>query len=273
MSDNDNKWVQVSELSGGITGYTLPESSDLAGKTIRVFPENEASRRYCFRNKNTLDWEPEPGPVAGDGSSAPYRATTLREGIYLVDFVKPGQQGASVSMVLDFNAKTATLAEGRLPGKDESRVDLYTRIRRGGDLTGVTARFLRATIDTPFTPDAGHHTITRELIGKRIRYVYSETDAYEHIYLNDAFYTWHCLSGVEKGLADTDRCHYYKIDEALYLFVWREKIVPTLGVVLLDTNQMKTTGKLFGYESDDFGKMTNIPIGAHADLLNVTNHD
>ncbi|MCS6036118.1 hypothetical protein LNQ52_01035 [Klebsiella pneumoniae subsp. pneumoniae] len=34
---------------------------------------------------------------------------------------------------------------------------------------------------------------------------------------------------MEKGLADVDRCHYVQVAEDLYLFVWREKIIPTLG--------------------------------------------
>lgn len=74
--------------------------------------------------------------------------------------------------------------------------------------------------------------------------------SFEHIYLNEKLYTWHCMAGIEKGLADTDRCHYYKIagsgtgsDAGLYLFIWREKIIPTLGMVLVDFSRMKTTGK------------------------------
>ena len=67
-----------------------------------------------------------------------------------------------------------------------------------------------------------------------MEYTYSPTERYEHIYLNEDFYTWQCLMGSEKGLADTDRCHYLKLGEQLYLFVWREKIVPTLGAVVAD---------------------------------------
>ena len=73
---------------------------------------------------------------------------------------------------------------------------------------------------------------TDALVGKRVQYVYSQTEAYEHIYLNENLYTWQCLRGSEAGLADTDRCHYRRIADELYLFVWREKVVPTLGVVL-----------------------------------------
>ncbi len=48
----------------------------------------------------------------------------------------------------------------------------------------------------------------------------------------------------------------------MYLFLWREKIVPTLGVVVLDLNAMRTTGKIFGHEGNNFRKTVNFRIGA-----------
>jgi hypothetical protein len=78
---------------------------------------------------------------------------------------------------------------------------------------------------------------------------------------------------LEKGLADTDRCHHYKIADALYLFVWREKIIPTLGVVMVDLERMKTTGKIFGYQDNRFDKLSNFPIGAYAEVLNITKYN
>lgn len=59
---------------------------------------------------------------------------------------------------------------------------------------------------------------TSELIGMRNMYTYNPKERYEHVYLNEQFYAWHCLDGVEKGLADVDRCHYIKVSEQLYLF-------------------------------------------------------
>ncbi len=96
----------------------------------------------------------------------------------------------------------------------------------------------------------------------RNQYTYSPTERYEHIYLNDNFYAWQCLDGVEKGLADVDRCHYVQVAEDLYLFVWREKIIPTLGVILIDLQQMRTDGKIMGYQGSDFGALSNFPVGA-----------
>ena len=107
------------------------------------------------------------------------------------------------------------------------------------------------------------------MVGKRVEYTYSPTECYEHIYLNERFYTWHCLLGSEKGLADTDRCHYYKLADRLYLFVWREKIVPTLGSVVVDLEALRTTGKIFGYQGEGPGGLSNFPVGARARVLNA----
>ncbi|HJU49405.1 MAG TPA: MoaF C-terminal domain-containing protein, partial [Pseudogulbenkiania sp.] len=81
-----------------------------------------------------------------------------------------------------------------------------------------------------------------------------------------------CLDGVEKGLADVDRCHYFKIDRNLYLFVWREKIIPTLGVVMIDLDHLKTDGKILGYQGSNFTELSNFPVGALAQVLNTTRH-
>ena len=77
---------------------------------------------------------------------------------------------------------------------------------------------------------------------------------------------------MEKGLADVDRCHYVKVAEQLYLFVWREKIIPTLGVVMIDLQGMRTDGKILGYQGSDFSALSNFAVGAHAQVLNTTRH-
>jgi hypothetical protein len=215
------------------------------------------------------------GVMAGSpiesSTATPYRATRPRDGVYLVDYINPRKQAESISHVLDLKKRIATTIVGTLPTLQEVRRDLFSRATQGIPLTDVNARFMHACIDSPFAA-LNRHAPTKDLLGKRVMYVYSKTEVYEHVYLNDNFYTWQCLSGVEKGLADTDRCHYYKIGDNLYLFVWREKIIPTLGVVVIDYDTMKTTGKLFGYESGEFGKVTNAPLGAYAKFLNETRY-
>jgi hypothetical protein len=52
-----------------------------------------------------------------------------------------------------------------------------------------------------------------------------------------------------------------------YLFVWRDKIIPALGVELIDLRNLRTTGKIFGYQGDDFGRLSNFPVCASARIV------
>jgi hypothetical protein len=76
------------------------------------------------------------------------------------------------------------------------------------------------------------------------------------------FYAWHCIRGVEAGLADVDRCETYRIANGLYLFMWREKIIPTFGLVLIDFEQGRTDGKIMGHRDGGFAEIANFPVGA-----------
>ncbi|MNE62426.1 Molybdenum cofactor biosynthesis protein F [compost metagenome] len=156
-----------------------------------------------------------------------------------------------------------------MPDESQTRLDAFSRVEQGLPLTAVNAEFRFGRLDNS---DAPLPQFTDELIGMRNMYTYSPTERYEHIYLNNNFYAWQCLDGVEKGLADVDRCHYVKVAEKLYLFVWREKIIPTLGVVMIDLQEMRTDGKILGYQGSDFSSLSNFAVGAHAQILNTTHY-
>lgn len=267
------KFIQVGELAKGITENILPHSDELTGRTFTLNDENGAAEQLEFSTPETLNWKTNAGVDQGHSGSAVYRVTAPRKGIFLLDYLPMDRRATSISRVIDLTTRSVTTVTGVLPTRAETRQDLFSRISQGLEPTSVGVQFVRASIDSPFDARTHAHAPSTDMIGKRIRYVYSRTEVYEHIYLNAHLYTWHCLAGVEKGLADTDRCHHYKIADGLYLFVWREKIVPTLGVVVIDLVQMKTTGKLFGYESGDFGTLTNAPIGAYAALVNTTTYN
>jgi MoaF C-terminal domain/MoaF N-terminal domain len=209
-------------------------------------------------------------PDRGDETEERCFAAEVRPGIYFLDYVKHRELATSVSLVLDTGSGIATALTGILPDAAEAGIPLSERAAQGEELTAVSATFLSGAIDRVFTPDTGRHLPTLDLVGRRMEYTYSPTECYEHVYLNEHFYTWHCLAGAEQGLADTDRCHHRKIAEDLYLFVWREKIVPTLGVVLLDLKAMRTVGKIFGYQGAGFDQVANFVVGARARLVNVT---
>ncbi|MGO3029103.1 molybdenum cofactor biosynthesis F family protein [Pseudomonas helleri] len=265
-------WITVGALADGFApeAFILPNAADLAAMQLTLNFANGWEIAHRF-DAQQVHWHAADGHSSG---SAPYRATSVRPGLYLVDFIKhEGGSEYSVSMVLDTKTQSFTAVIGHLPDADTINEGLYKKALADKPLTGVTVDFLHGTLDRPWQPGACPHVETEELVGLRNRYRYSPTEVYEHVYLNSRFYSWQCLEGVEAGLCDTDRCHYYKIADQLYLFVWREKIVPTLGLVLIDMQQHRSDGKIFGYADGDFTTLSNFPVSSYCDVLNVTKYD
>jgi hypothetical protein len=271
MSETSS-WITVGELAHAFAAdnNAPPATADLARRTLTCAFENGQVIEHRFATADKLAWEITEGEDKGRHAEEAYFAVKIRDGIYFVDFANHQEHATTISLALDLPQAIVTALIGRLPQESETRATLMERIAQGKELTSVDARFLSGAVDAPFSAETPRHYPTDDLVGRRVEYTYSPTERYEHIYLNERFYTWHCLLGSEKGLADTDRCHYFKLAEDLYLFVWREKIVPTLGVVVVDFAQMRTAGKIFGYDGGDPGKLSNFPVGAHARLRNVT---
>lgn len=158
-----------------------------------------------------------------------------------------------------------------MPTVKQADTSFIKRMHQGLNLSPVAVEFSHATIDSiSASQPAQEHQRTLDLIGKRIKYVYGDGGIYEHIYLNEKFYTWHCLAGPEAGLADTDRCDYFRITPDIYLFSWHEKIVPTLGVVLVNTKTMRSNGIIFGVDTVD-GTPIQFGVGAKGEVINITN--
>lgn len=264
------EWITVGALAEGFApeAFILPSLADLAGRTLTLHFANGWRIEHRFEAGH-LAWR----DASGAGGEAPYRATSVREGLYLVDFLKPEDgRTLSVSLVLDIANAAFTAVLGRMPKEAECRGDLFGKALAGAELTSVQVEFLHGSLDRPWREGACPHAPTRELVGLRNLYRYSPSEAYEHIYLNEDFYSWQCLKGVEQGLADTDRCHTLKIADELYLFVWREKIIPTLGVVLIDLARHRSDGKICRYAGGDFGQLANFPVSSHCSVLNRTEY-
>lgn len=264
-------WITVGALADGFApeAFILPNLAELNDQTFTLFFENGWEIKHRFDTQH-VHWTAADGHSKG---SAAYRATSVRPGIYLVDFLKNEDgQDYSISLVLDTLSASFTAVIGTLPAAEETREGLYSRALAGKELTTVRASFYHGTLDKPWAPGACPHAPTAELVGIRNRYRYSPSEVYEHIYLNENYYSWQCLKGVEQGLCDTDRAHYYKITDELYLFVWREKIVPTLGLVMVDMKNHRSDGKIFGYAGDSFDKVSNFPVSSYCDVLNHTEY-
>jgi hypothetical protein len=268
MAVENTNWIPVGELAESFAEdpNLLANNGDLVGRRVDLHFADGDVTTYEFVS-------PEHVRIGNGGAQESYRATSIRPGIYFVDFVRSGREaGTSVSLVLDLDRSVATTVTGRMPDAAAAHGDILARAHRREELTLVPTEFRAATIGKPHDPALPHHAPTTEYVGLRLQHRYSPHELYEHIYLNDKRYAWHCIEGAEAGLADADRCHYYAIDKDLFLFVWREKIVPTLGVCLIDLTALKTTGKIFGYEDDTLTKLVNFPTGARSTVLNRTHY-
>ena len=272
--DTQPIFIQVGDLAEGFApdSHILPSVGDFAGQTLRLHFADGSVIEHVFETASDLTWTVVAGAEAGHSGVDHYRATSVRDGIYFIDFIKHSARATTVSLVVDIRRGLFTAVIGTLPTEAETRLDAFSRVEQGRELTAVKTVFAHGTVNRPLTLAEELHQPTRELIGMRNLYTYSPTERYEHIYLNENFYAWQCLDGVEKGLADVDRCHYFKIDRNLYLFVWREKIIPTLGVVMIDLDRLKTDGKILGYQGNNFAELSNFPVGALAQVLNTTRH-
>jgi hypothetical protein len=275
MSDpgKEPEYISVGELSVGFSENMLPSTDALVGEQVRLYCESGKRATLSFVDQEALRWETEDHDRK-ERFLCSYTAVMPRKDLYFVDFIVSYGDSRSVSIVLDMARKCATVITGIMPSTQDVMIPLIVRAEKVMPLTSVQAVFEHAAVNTPFKETTARHEKTMDLVGERFQWVYSSKDAYEHIYLNENTYCWHCISGNEKGLADTDRCFFYKLGEKLYLFVWIEKIVPTVGVVVEDLDAMRSYGKIFGHEAYDVtGRITNFTVGSYGTFLNRTEYD
>jgi hypothetical protein len=267
-------WIDLGEWGKGMDGFKLPPSNDLVGKEF-VFYFNAGDDqvvRYLFHDSKSLTWIVLKDPEKGQAHTVKYEAVRIASNIYFIDFVKNDLPNVSVSIALDLNTRKAMVFAAVAPDRKRASQGFVERLERGVDLSTVKVEILHADINhsSPEKPVAPLDR-TLDLVGKRIKYTYSRNHVYEHIYLNDRLFTWHCLVGLEKGLADTEICDYFKIAPDVYLFTWREKVMPTFGLVLINLKEMRSNGKTFGLDISS-GKYVNFTMGAFAEFINETRY-
>ena len=246
MSD-PARWISVGELAEafGPDNYTPPPTADLAGSTHGLHFEDGQVVEYRFLSDR--GW-PGARPADERSGEAGYFALKPRDGIYFVDFVAGDVPPTAVSLVLDLRRRHRHLAGG-----PPARVGRRRRVAGGPHRPGRRV-------------DGGHRRVLERRAGRAVHRLHPAPRTHHrprrtpggvhlqphravraHLSERATSTPGTACSGSEKGLADTDRCHYFKLGDDLYLFVWREKIVPTLGAVVVDFQAMRTMGKIFGH--------------------------
>lgn len=252
-------WLPLDELAPGFDANKAPHSTALSGSTIAVTATDGTRIRHSFTD-DEVTWERTVPDGATTSGTDAYEAFAVDDGLFFVQFHHRHAPTEAISLVVDRrNGRALSIVSSILdpePG--------HTRVRHA---------FAPATIDG--TDAAGAEPApTTALIGRRVEWVYSTEHAYEHVYLSPRWYTWQCLAGPERGLADTDENTVWEIRPGIYVFAWREKVIPCASVTIADhrdVNAIRSHGVLFGL--DESGEVpTHFTFGAHGRLISVTHH-
>ena len=241
-------WKAMEDFAAGIDGNRLPRTESLAGAVLEVQEESGSPLRLEFTSGSELRWRRGDGGYASDW----YEAVQVRpEVLYLTitDAARPLR--ASVLIVNRETGRTlrvsSVIAEEPTPGSPR-----VSQRFRPGRLTGS-----EVTGEAPAP--------TRDLIGLRALYRYSPNHLYEHVYLSSERYAWQCLVGEQRGHGDVDLATTWGLGDDLYVFTFREFLIPVAATWLYDFDAMRTTGTFFGLSGEATVRVA--PGGAYVNPL------
>lgn len=261
LSDTST-WLPLDGLAPGFDANKAPHSTALAGTVVTVTGESGSTTRYAFA-ADSVDWQftsVEGSPLASSEGHDRYEAFEVDEGLSFVQLHRSETADIAISLVLDLtHGRTLTVTQvigTAIPGR-----------------TAVRQQFEPGTIDGA-TPSGAVPSRTSSLLGRRVIWEYSAVHAYEHVYLSPQWYSWQCLAGPERGLADTDENSMFQIRPGIYVFAWREKVIPCASVTIADhrdINAIRSHGVLFGLDASGTVP-THFTFGAYGRLLSTTVH-
>lgn len=248
LSDTSS-WLPLDGLAPGFDANKAAVVDDLHGRAFVLHDDGGAPDRAVRFTGEHVEW---------DGATDACETFLVDDDLYYVQFHPAANPRTAVSLVLD-------LRDGRA-------LVITTRIGDSGT-PRVTQQFQPATIDG-ITVRGQAMAPSTSLIGRRAMWVYSEDHAYEHVYLSPHWYTWQCLAGPERGLADTDENSVYRVRGGIYVFTWREKVIPCASVTIADhrdARALRSHGVLFGLDATG-EQPTHFTFGANGRLLSTTVH-
>lgn len=241
------EWLNMEDFSAGIDTNRRARSHDLVGRSITIATADGGTLSLDFADADTVKWVAKGFGWSGSGTDR-YEEVPLEGGGFWVDLSIAERRVESITVALHPQKGWALIVHSRI---EDEGADVETRVMQtfhGGIIEGTAATLADAPAPT------------RDLIGKRTLFRYSPNHLYEHIYLSSRRFTWQNLVGEQRGHAATELATTYKLDDELYLFTWREEIIPVGTVFVFDYAAGRSTGKFIGLEGD--GTIANSPGGA-----------
>ncbi len=259
LSDTST-WLPLDGLEPGFDANKPPVTGALDGRTVIVENDGGSVIEHTFSGTQvTWRYDAAEGDPHGDAEGTDVcEVFVIDDDLYYAQFHTSSRPDDAVSLVLDLRSGRSLSIVSIIGEAGTPRVrQLFTPgVIRGMQVSGVAP------------------APTNALIGRRVMWTYSTEHAYEHIYLSPHWYTWQCLAGPERGLADTDEQSTWQLRPGIYAFTWREKVIPCASVTIADhrnVRRIRSTGVLFGLAEDGVGR-THFTFGADGRLLSTTVH-
>lgn len=255
-------WLPLEGLAPGFDASKAEPTAALDGRTLTLVDDRGTRIVHTFAT-DAVSWDYRPGvddPIAAAAHTDVCEVFEVDGDLFYAQFHHEHQPDETVSLVLDLRSGHALAVISILGYPAPGR-------------TAVQQSFVPMRIEE-LGQTGPAPAPTTELIGRRVLWVYSEEHAYEHIYVSPHWYTWQCLAGPEQGLADTDENTVWRVRPGIYVFAWREKVIPCGSVTIADhrdAKALRSFGVLFGRDGSGTDR-SHFTFGARGRLLSNTVH-
>lgn len=224
-------------VASGLSVNRQSSTDRLQGQTLQIKLDGNDETILEFLPDRVLRWQGLPGLALERSGTCPVDVVEAAPDVLLIVAMLPAPGRETMAIVLDRSTHhvlfvASQLADAARPFERKTRV---TQRFTTGRLLGPQPR-------SQFPAPAP----TRDLIGTRAIYRYSEDTVYEHIYLNTQWYSYQCLKGVRRGDCGTDEASYWKIRDDVYVVTWREILIDLAAAFVYDMKAYRSTGCAWG---------------------------
>jgi hypothetical protein len=250
-------WKNYDDFAAGIATNRLPPTGALVGRTLHI---ELPGRTFTLvpQSLHELQWH-EHGGHEGSGRDW-YEAIEVAEDTYFIDVTRAALPRETLTLIVNTRTLRVLAIRCRLISAEEA-----------AGQPRVPQDFWPGTLADEASQATGAQPVeTRDLIGLRTFQTYSPNHTYEHTYLSSQRYAWQCLVGVQRGHGDVDLASYWRFDQDLYVFTFREFLIPVASVFFFNFRTMRSTGKFLGLTAT--GDIANNPAGAYITKASTTSY-
>lgn len=231
-----------------VMGFRRPQSSGLYGRKFDLLTAEGRRHRYTFDDDGRLSATCLDGGRDLIAENVAYRAFEGSPGIFIVSHRYGNHPRLSTTVVIDLNRAQFVLVDQEIPAEGDA--DYRVRESRTGGYIG----------DPPGGGEVLAPPPPTDLVGRRFFVNYDGQYTYEIVFLTEGAVAWHCIRG-NTGLVSTEPYSASQLAAGIVCLSWSEEAECLAVVMLLNFNDGKINGTMFGYDPGD-RKILDFALGS-----------